>query len=47
MVPLLTLCMQIKGSNLNITYTPNAGYFIDSIFVNNVFVGNRNKYLCQ
>ena len=32
-----------KGSNLNITYTPNAGYFIDSIFVNNVFVGNRKS----
>ncbi|MCX8480405.1 MAG: hypothetical protein ORN58_00640, partial [Sediminibacterium sp.] len=32
-----------KGSNLNITYSPNAGYYVDSIFVNNVFVGNRKS----
>ncbi|MCX8480784.1 MAG: fibronectin type III domain-containing protein, partial [Sediminibacterium sp.] len=32
-----------KGSNLNITYLPNSGYYIDSIFVNNEFIGNRKS----
>ena len=32
-----------KGANVTITYTPNAGYFIDSILINNQYVGNRKS----